>query len=359
ELPAEETAELRADQTAELPVGEPEVADDPDEPEATAATEPTEQASKGPSPLVWVLSALAVVALIAGIVWFAVTSSRAARDGAIKDTATAYLTAIAEGNAAAALETLAEQPSNTTLLTDEVLAASAQAAPLTDIVVDEPVGEDTQVTVTARYALGASPVETTLTLTGDGRREWAIADGTAELAVPERRALTVNGVTLTEETNPVFPGTYTAAPTSDKIALTGEATATVQAPAQEGARIEVAPGLSEAGVQTALDTVKARFDACLGSTDSRPVDCPFGVDTEGVEVGEGGVRFTPTNNPWETFAPTLNPDDLTATGTIPYAVNATATVTRDGLTTEATVPLNGERGYTVDLTQDPAGLTWW
>ena len=313
----------------------------------------------GPRPLVWLLSALLVVALIAGVVWFAVSTSRANREAAIRDTATSYLTSVADGDAALALEHLAEQPANTALLTDAVLAASKEAAPLTDVQVGAIGGEENAPTVDVSYRLGDQPVETRLQLTGDGRSSWKLVDGLGELTLANLDALTVNGAELTEATNPVFPGTYTAAPVNDKVQLHGEPTATIASPTQDPFRMDVVPGLSELGHQTVLNAVRTRYDECLAATESRPANCPFGVSTDGVEVAEGSVRFAGANDPWAAFAPVLDPAAMTAGGKIPFTVNATATVTRDGLTTEATTVLNGERGYTVDLTQDPAVVTWW
>ena len=310
-----------------------------------------------PRPVVWVLSGLLVVALLAGVVWFAIESSRANREASIRDAATAYLTAVADGDAAGALALLAEPPTNTALLTDAVLAEAHLTTPLTEVQAGTLGGDDQNPTVDVTYRLGGREVATTLRLTGEGRT-WKLADGTGDVVVPERRALTVNGVALTAETNPAFPGTYTAAPVNDKVQLQGEPTTTVAAPDQESARLDVTPALSEAGHQAVLNAVRTRYDACLTATDSRPANCPFGVSTEGVEVTEGSVRFVGTNDPWAAFAPTLNPDTLTAEGTISFAVNATATVTRDGLTLDAVTALSGERGYSVDLTQEPLAVTW-
>src|SRR5690606_4150814 len=55
--------------------------------------------------------------------------------GTPEDAVTAYLQAVADGDAEAALGYLESTPSTTELLTDEVLMASAQQAPLTDITV--------------------------------------------------------------------------------------------------------------------------------------------------------------------------------------------------------------------------------
>lgn len=329
-----------------------------DEASAAPGVDESASATSGrPRPLVWLLSALLVAALVGGIAWFAVISSRQNRENAMREAAGGWLTAIAEGDSATAVDLLAEPPTNTALLTDEVMAASRDAAPLTGIEVG-PIGDNgTPSTVEVTYQLGGRDVVTTLELTSVGGA-WKIADGTVDLTVPERRAVTVNGAIVTEEVNPVFPGSYTAAAAIDKVAVTGEPTVSVTAPDQESALFAVTVGLSEVGTQTVLNTVKGRFDECLASTESRPVNCPFGVGTEDVEVAEGSVRFAPVNDPWAGFAPTLDPATMVASGTIPYQVNATATVSKDGLTTEATALLSGDRGYAVDLTQDPAVVTW-
>lgn len=322
---------------------------------STAA--PVEEAAAGPSPLTWVLSGLLVFALVAGIAWFAFTTSRANREASMRSAASDYLTAVAEGDAEAALGLLAERPENTTLLTHEVLAVAHEAAPLTEIEAGTLGGTETAPTVEVTYKLGDEPVTTTIPLAADGR-DWKVADGTVDLAVPERRALTVNGAQLTEEVNPVFPGTYTAEPVSDKVGLTGEPAVVVSAPDQADESIDVTLGLSELGSQTVLDAVKGRFDECLAATESRPVGCPFGVGVDGVEVQEGSVKFALVNDPWAGFAPTLDPETLVASGTFSYDMTATATVSREGLSTQATIPLKADRGYAVDLSKNPAVVTW-
>ena len=329
-----------------------------DEPsDETTAVLTVEQPAPGPSPLVWIASAMLVLALMAGVAWFAVTTSRQNRENAMRGAAVGYLQAVADGDAAGALAQLAEQPASTTLLTDEVLAKAHEATPITDVQAGELGGTETTPTVGVSYLLGGEPVSTTITITEQGG-SWKVADGTADLTVPERRALTVNGVELTEEVNPVFPGTYTAAPVSDMVALTGEPTVVVSTPDQLESVLDLTVGLSQLGTDTVFGAVKGRFDECLAATESRPANCPFGVDTTGVEVAEGSVKFAQVNDPWAGFAPTLDPETMLATGTFPFEVNATATVSRDGLTTEATAPMKGERTYTVDLTKQPATVTW-
>lgn len=330
---------------------------DPEATTETTAALTTDDQPSGPSPLVWIASGALVLALVAGIVWFAVTTSRQNRENAMRGAATGYLTAVADADAASALDHLATTPANTALLTDEVLAASKEAAPITAIEAGALGGTDTAPTVAMTYHVGDQPVEATIVLSPAGSG-WKVVDGTVDLTIPERRALTVNGVTVTDEVNAVFPGTYTAKPVSDKVALAGTPEVVVTAPDQADPSLEVTVGLSELGSETVLNTVRGRFDECLAATESRPPNCPFGVSTEGVEVAPGSVKFASVNDPWAGFAPTLDPATLVASGTFPMQVNATATVTRDGLTTEAATSQTADRGYAVDLTKDPAVVTW-
>lgn len=341
---------------------EHEQPDQPDAPqsEATApdATPPDGTPPARRNPLVILGAALAVIALVAGIAWFTVSTSAANRERAIREAATGYLTAIGASDADTALGHVAEAPANRALLTDEVLQASNQAAPLTQVEVTRLSGEGEDATVEVSYLLGDRPIETALTLTGNGRTDWKVADGLVDLTSTEIRALTVNGATLTEQTNPVFPGSYTAAPTTDRVAVSGEPTVLVTTPDQPGAQLNVTVGLSDAGRAAVVGAVRTRFEECLASTESRPANCPFGVSTEGVELTPGSVRFTLNGDPWPGVNPALDPATMTAGGTFPFSVTATATVTLNGLTTEATTPLNAERGYSVDLTQDPLLVTW-
>ena len=54
----------------------------------------------------------------------------------------------------------------------------------------------------------------------------------------------------------------------------------------------------------------------------------------------------------------LDPATLQVTGRIHLSVDATATVTQNGLSTDATQRLEADRGYTVDLRQQPLAVVW-
>ena len=338
----------------------PPAAEDAAAPEASG--EETLDAESEPNkrkPLMILAAGLAVLLIVAGIVWAVISTANSNRDKAIAQTATTYLKAIADADAPAALATLADKPANTTLLTGEVLAASRTAAPLTDIRVGAPAFDGgSAATIPASYKLGDQAVSTTLHLEGDGRTQWLLSDGTADLTLSSTAGLQVNTAPLTEATNPVFPGAYTAATGTPDVTLEGTPTAVVATPDAEPTALSVTPALSEAGKANVLTAVKTRFDECLAATEARPANCPFGVRTDDVEVTPGSVKFALVNDPWAGFAPSLDAATLSATGQFPYVIDATATVAQNGLTTEGTTRIERPVTYTVDLSKSPLAVVW-
>lgn len=326
---------------------------------------PPEDSAAGKEPrslrrklLILLAVVIAVLLVGAGIVWAVIHTATTNRTDAIKHTATAYLEAIARADAQGALSTLAEKPANLTLLTNEVLTASRSVAPLTDIAVTNPASEGgSDATVAVSYRLGDQPVSATLHLTGDGRTQWLIADGTADLKLENTTGLLINSVAVTQPTNPVFPGAYTVSTGTDNISLEGTASAVVADP-DAAATLTVTPSLTEAGKQHIHNALKARLDECLASNESQPANCPFGVAKGDVEIAPGSVKFALVNNPWANAAPTLDMAKRSATGQISYVINATATVTRGGLTTDSTQRLERTVHYSVDLSKEPMPVTW-
>ncbi|MDN5570010.1 MAG: hypothetical protein L0G22_01925 [Propionibacteriaceae bacterium] len=327
----------------------------------TAAGAPTavEPARRQRTGLIIGLILLLLALIVGGWLWWDATS-RAQRDEAIRSTATTYLNSVAGSDAAGALATLAEQPSNTTLLTDEVLQASAETTPITDITVGTVTSEGETASADVSYRIGEEAVQLTLPMTGDGRTTWHLTDGLGELTTTTTDHLTVNGAELTEATNPVFPGTYTAASSHERLTLNGTTSALVASPQADAAELSPEFALSEAGSQAVLNAVRTRFDECVASTESLPANCPFGVDAgEGVVVEDGSVRFSVNNDPWEGFAPALDPATMTASGTIHMNMGATANVTYNGLVNpESSVNFEVDRAYAVNVIDDPMVVTW-
>lgn len=306
-----------------------------------------------------ILGALVAVALfVGGSVWLAAQSAATNREKAIRTTATTYLTALAAGDAEGALATLEAEPQNRVLLSESVLKAAMAASPLTDPTVTAVTSKDGDATAAVTYSLGGKPVTTTLALKGDGKMAWKIADGVSDLMVTNVQGLTVNGATITQPVNPVFPGTYTAVATTDLIKLDGTTSAVVSDPSVPVSTLEVTPALSEKGVTDARAAAKAAFDACLATKVSAPAGCPWALDETNVTVAPDSVRYKLLNDPWTAWTPTLDLATMTAKGIAHYTVDATATITVGELSGDGTIRIDRDTLPVVDLTSNPMKVVW-
>lgn len=309
-------------------------------------------------PVVLVASALALVLVVVGAVLLSQRNAAEAREQSVRDTATRYLKAIADADANAALALLARPPAGRELLTNDVLKASATAAPLTDVVVTGSQITAESATVGVSYRLGSEPVTTDLALEGDGKTSWKVVDGLSELMVTNTAGLRVNGAQITQPVHPVFPGTYTATPLVEQLALDGAPTVTIPAPATAQATLQVTPKLSEAGLAQSRAAAKAAFDACLATTVSAPPGCPWRMDETNVQVTPGSVRYALKNDPWSAFTPTLDVATLTAKGVAQPAFDAAAHVTAPDRSGDVVVTLTLDTPVTIDLASNPLKVTW-
>lgn len=354
------TSAATPEPTAELPTLDPpatladvKVLPTSDDGLNKAAPQPRRRALR----IVVTLLIVAVLAVGGYFVWDTVTKSM--RDDAITTTAQTYLQGITDGDVAVALGTLQEQPADSTLLTNDVLAASVTASPITNATVDAITSDETNATADVSYTIGEADVNITLNLVGDGRTSWRITNGLTELTLSPTAALRVNGAVVDQPTYPVLPGTYTATPVTDRIALGEEASVLITDPLVEGATISPSYSVSETGREAILSTLTQDVDRCLASTESQMDGCPFGVDPGDAEVKPGSVRFDLKNDPWKDFAPDLDPTTLKATGTVTFDINVTATVTFDGRTSDAaSLSMSVDRTWAVDLSQDALTVNW-
>lgn len=308
-------------------------------------------------PAVIVSAALALVLIVVGVVWTVWQNAADARDQAIRGTATGYLDAVARGDANAALGYLAQQPTSRELLTDDVLKASAQTAPLTDITVTAFQARTDGATVAVAYKLGGQDVAADLSLVGD-RTSWKLVTGLSELQVTNTAGLTVNGATITQTVHPVFPGTYTAAPVIGQLALDGAPTVTIPAPTTPAATLQVTPRLSDAGVAESRAALKTAIEACVASKVSAPPDCPWRIDETGVQVTPDSLRYVLKNDPWSAWTPTLDLPTMSAKGVAHYTVEATANVTTADRSGDITVTLDRDTPVTIDLRVTPLKVAW-
>lgn len=302
---------------------------------------------------------VSLVALVAGGVWWYGATQASNRERAIVGAVEGFYDALAAADAPRAVGFVAGSVPPGELLTSEVLAASQQEAPLAGVRLGQVATAEPYETATVpvTYTLGGEEVATDVALTREGSA-WKIDGALTALSVSGTEGFTVNGVRLTQATHQVLPGTYTAAPASEAIALDGTTTATVAAPGADAVALEVTPELSEQAADEMTAAAKKALKACLDARVSSPPGCPWTLDEKGATVKAGSVRYSLENDPWKGFEPTLDLATMTARGKVRVEVEARATVTFEGRTGEVTRPVEFDSTLVTDLTTRPYTVAW-
>lgn len=360
------------------------------EPMPTAAQDPWVAPAEGRKrKVLWLVVAgaaalVVVVAVGAFFLWSKVSGDGGAqasadRQAAIESAVSGYLGAVAEGDSAAALELLAAEPDSTRLLTDDVLAASTEAAAMTDIKVRVGTSTGGEAEVRASYRLGGTDVDQTFTVTErDGT--WLVVDGTAtvDLSVSTGSLpLAVNGQAVPEASAVVlFPGSYTLTVAGDPGTYVTLGAATFQVTSSDNVKVPtIAATLTDDGVAAFRQAVRASVDACVASPNLES-GCPgSGLDVpvsmnDGTVTTEGTVVRTLSaelSAELDALAPRLsgtNPDRAYVVAPNGL-VNIAITGTRDGQTVAGDV-LNAQTGQPgfqlgtpeVDMTDPALPVTW-
>lgn len=266
-------------------------ADNPDSPPSGADYMLADAMGGGPkkvrrTPLL-IGAAVLVLALIGGIVWAAPTlfpgMFAPARNATPKAAVETYLNALAAGDASTALKAAVTPPTETSLLTNEVLAASQRRAPITNIVVKDASGSSSAV-VPVTYQLGGKPVTASFPTQKIGN-EWRLVTITrdVQLAGIDHVSVTLNGVPVTEAAHlTLFPGSYLLASANDRLSVTG-GEFLVQSPS-DFANPTLSATLSDKGIADARTASQAFLNACVKKKEMTPSGCGFGVDAAGVKV---------------------------------------------------------------------------
>jgi len=228
-----------------------------------------------------------------------------------------FYQALADGDAATALDQLATAPSSTALLTDEVLAQSQKAAAIRSITTTVSSSTKDEAEVVVKYKMGNQEVEQTLTVrkTDNG---WKLVTGTAEVdlagAGTGTLPLAVNDTPLTAGgAVVVFPGTYTLSTTTPLVALSNNTfSVTDLASVQVGT---VTATLTAQGDRAVHQALRDSVDACAAQTTltmSCSVFKPPSTFTDGTPIIDGRVErtLTPQTHAWiDGLTPTLDAED--------------------------------------------------
>ena len=206
-----------------------------------------------------------------------------------------YLTAVASGDAAAALAYGDLPEGEQDLLTAEVLAAQREIAPISDISVDVTVGPgdvaSARVTYELGFETGPEQVEDTIELIR-ADRSWRLVEVAAPITMRVTNGAsraTLAGGEIPDGRHLLFPGAVPITFDTENLALDEDARVVrfaLEDDAEESAE------LSEAGLAAVAEAVDAAFAACLAGTAEAPTLCPLPTDARAVP---GSLTGTPVD----------------------------------------------------------------
>lgn len=302
--------------------GDDDVATDPVDPQSTIAAPPPASGSAQPS-----ASASAPPGSV----------PPPPKSGKASEAVTAYLQALAAGQAGTALSLAQEQPTDKTFLTDAVLAESLKRAPITDIKVTEPANEY-DYRVAATYKLGSQQVNETFSVQKEGEvfLLYQVAQDVDLQTVRSRTLpLSINGIKVAKDKVALFPGSYVLS-SGNKYVGYGDGALLIKSPQDYPSTSDLRPTLTDAGVDAFTKSAEAAMDKCLKQRDLSPKGCPFATrEAPGANVDEDSIRWKLDDDIFDNLEPRLeyrNPAIAEA------GVSASFTVKASGRAS------NGQRG---------------
>ncbi|HLT62214.1 MAG TPA: hypothetical protein VK020_13520 [Microlunatus sp.] len=313
-----------------------------------------------------------LVVILVGVIGGVVLFRNAQEAAAAKPPAAVqgYLEALAAGRAEAALAYGAEQPADTSLITDEVLKKSKDRAPLTAISV--PVGktppQGNTTTVEASYRLGDESVtqEFTLTKVGD---DWKLVEAFATVDVSSMKLdglpMLINGVKTEGDAVALLPGSYQLTTGLDAIGY-GDDKFVVKGPADEPDLPATTATLTKAGNKTFVSVAKASLKSCLAKKETNPSGCPNQIYPSSTQkVTPSSISWSTADDTWSSFKGGLvdtGNGNYVAKGKLGLKFLFSAKGTSNGLpTTFNNNAWSNQWRYfyiTADLTKEPMKVTW-
>jgi hypothetical protein len=192
------------------------------------------------------------------------------------DAVSAYLQALAAGDATAALSYSADPAPTGPLLTNEVLAESRNRMQLTGI--DVPVVDDQNVkSVSATYTLGNSVVNETfdvVKVSGTWKLSRAVKDLDLAFIVDGPVPVKINGVKVTEESVAVLPGSYAFTTGLPYVSFGSKNVVLVRSPYVDADTYNIQSQLTGAGKKAAISAAEKSFSKCLKAHSLTPKNCP-------------------------------------------------------------------------------------
>jgi hypothetical protein len=192
------------------------------------------------------------------------------------DAVTAYLQALAAGDASAALSYAADPAPTGPLLTNEVLAESLTRTQLTAI--DVPVVDDQNAkSVSATYTLGSTVVKESFDVVkagGTWKLSRAVKDIDLAFVVDGPVPVKINGVKVTEKSVAVLPGSYAFTTGLRYVGFGSKNVVLVRSPFVDADTYDIQSQLTKAGKKAAIAAAEKSYNKCLKVHSLAPKNCP-------------------------------------------------------------------------------------
>lgn len=283
-----------------------------------------------------------VAVLIAGVAWLLRPQPPASSVPSTtpQEAVAGYLNALVEADANRALEYALNRPTDTTLLTDEVLKASHKTAKLAVVNVPEVEGR-TMVTVPAQVTLDGEPATINFSVS-ETEVGWRLGQVTSTIdpgTLPTSLETSLNGVRLTAPAHiEVFPGIYVFDQDLPQLKLEGNRVAVTAVGEDIPAGLHAV--LTSAGEKAANKIAAAALKKCLAKKDPNPDGCPNSVAVDkNQKIDTKSIRWNLVGDPWKTATYTVDATD-------PTQIRGATTLK---LRFRCTLTEGGEK-YTVDQT---------
>jgi len=262
-----------------------------------------------------------------------------------------YLGALAAGDADKAKRYAKNPPADSPTLTNEFLAASVAATPITEIEVVETMDSGTSADDSATYRIGATRVKGHYRLT-EIENVWKLDSVVADIDRPRSwgtLGVTINGMTAPTSKFALFPGLYQLGTGTSLLEFEHPAF-TLDEPTGLGFSF-AGPALTDAGKRAMITKSQEWLTHCLPIQEMNPKDCGMNrALAPGKTLATGTLkRVVVTDAPFSTGTPWVadeNPKMITMFSYVEIKVAATDTDGGRYLITESVTTavgtINGE-----------------
>jgi hypothetical protein len=274
------------------------------------------------------------------------------------DAVTAYLQALAAGDAVAALSYAADPAPTGRLLTNEVLAESRERAPMTEIQV--PVVEDQSAkSVSATYRLGDSTVSESFDVVkvGDSwKLSRAVKDIDLSFIVDGSVPVKINGVKVTESSVAVLPGSYAFTTGLPYVGYGSKNVVLVKSPYVEADTYRIQSQLTKSGKKAVVSATKKSYNKCLDAHSLNPKNCPMNFDSK--------YKYDKSTITWrQAGGDPFRKSEVTFSGTqarieIKLNMKLSGSCTYQGRSGNCSGTLTGTSVAVVKATEKPLNVKW-